>query len=190
MKSNSQARLTRFRALLLSIFFAYKEGNDSITLLTVQKLAYFFQRFQEPLKLRYEKGWYGPYSHDLNKVLEAINGKYIEYDSYSLLPHNEIKLNYDRKNEIDEFLSSLDESSKIPYFKLLDFIKGFETPFSMELLASLDWVLRDNPCMSAEDVYTNIMQWTKRKARLMQLHHIEVAHAHLLQYQDHFYSGN
>ncbi len=45
-----------------------------LTLLEVQKLAYFLQESGEPLKLNYVAHTYGPYAENLNKVLQAIEG--------------------------------------------------------------------------------------------------------------------
>ncbi|MEZ4850826.1 MAG: macro domain-containing protein, partial [Bacteroidia bacterium] len=74
-----QANLTPVRAMLLRAFADYEQVDASLNLLVSQKLAYFLQRFGEPLRLNYQKGWYGPYAPVLNKVLQAMNGIYIDY---------------------------------------------------------------------------------------------------------------
>jgi hypothetical protein len=40
----------------------------------VHKLLYFMQEAGEPLKLRFQKGSYGPYAENLRHVLRAIEG--------------------------------------------------------------------------------------------------------------------
>ena len=45
-----------------------------VTLLEVHKLMYFMQEAGESLKLRFEKGFYGPYARNLRHVLNAIEG--------------------------------------------------------------------------------------------------------------------
>jgi len=68
--------LTPARALLIATMRRYARQVYRMTLLEIQKLAYFLQESGEPLKLRYEAGLYGPYAHNLNKVLETLEGHY------------------------------------------------------------------------------------------------------------------
>lgn len=180
---NPTAQLTESRALLLKAFYAYDAHSDDLTLLAAQKIAYFFQRFKQPLRLQYEKGWYGPYSHNLNKVLQVINGSYIDYNNTKNTPANVITLNYDRKAEVDSFVDALDESKKSSFLQLREFIKGFETPFSLELLATVDWILRANPTYSSDEVYHDIQNWTRRKADIIKRYHVTVAYGHLQKYE-------
>lgn len=180
---NPKAHLTEHRALLLGAFYAYDDGSDSLTLLAAQKIAYFFQRLKQPLRLKYEKGWYGPYAHNLHKVLEVLNGKYISFRTENVKPNNVVHLNYERKEEVINYIDNLEEDQKIAYYKLLAFIKGFETPFSLELLGSVDWVLTEDASLTSAEVLEDIQQWTKRKKKLMKQNHIEVAYQHLMEYK-------
>jgi len=62
--------MTAGRALLVKLMEQYLGLAYRLTLLEVQKLAYFLQEAREPLRLRYEPGHYGPYAANLNNVLE------------------------------------------------------------------------------------------------------------------------
>ena len=76
-----------------------------LTLLEVQKLAYFLQEAGEPLRLRYEPGHYGPYAANLNKVLERIEGHFIRGYGDSQKPDVEIGLLNGATQEADAFSS-------------------------------------------------------------------------------------
>jgi O-acetyl-ADP-ribose deacetylase (regulator of RNase III) len=53
-------KLTVARALLLALMGRYAELDYRLTLLEIQKMAYFLQESGEPLRLNYEAGLYGP----------------------------------------------------------------------------------------------------------------------------------
>ena len=58
--------------------FAYR-----LTLLEIQKLAYFLQESGQELRLQYVKHLYGPYAHNLNKVLEILENLILEFPESS-----------------------------------------------------------------------------------------------------------
>jgi O-acetyl-ADP-ribose deacetylase (regulator of RNase III)/uncharacterized protein YwgA len=181
---NTAPRLTLARAMLLYLFYKYKALDYNLNLLVSQKLAYFLQRFGEPLKLRYEKGWYGPYAPNLNKVLEYLNGHYIHYNQENDKPDNTIKVDLTKRIEIEAYLktnASVGQLSRLEHVSQL--IDGFETPFSLELLATVDFILKEHPSYTPEDILANIQNWTNRKKELMKLYHIQVAKKRLSEYQ-------
>jgi uncharacterized protein YwgA len=152
-----------------------------------QKLAYFLQRFGEPLQLRYEKGWFGPFAPNLNKVLEYLNGHYINYKKDDNSPANTIKLEISKQKEVEEYINkNISEEQKQNLNALSALIDGFETPFSLELLATVDFILKDNPAYTPENILENIQNWTQRKKELMKLYHIQVAVNRLKEFQTSF----
>ena len=97
-KTTSQ--LTPARAMLLYVMNKYKVMGYEINLLVVQKIAYFLQRLGEPLKLRFEKGYYGPFAYNLTPVLKALRNDYIFYKSLDdAKPATTLKINDSRKIE-------------------------------------------------------------------------------------------
>ncbi|WJQ13740.1 macro domain-containing protein [Geobacillus stearothermophilus] len=70
-------KMTRSRALLLMLMNDYSIPGYKLSLLEVQKLAYFLQVVGEPMRLRFEKGKYGPYADNLNHVLLRLDGHFI-----------------------------------------------------------------------------------------------------------------
>lgn len=70
----------------------YAELSYRLTLLEIQKMAYFLQESGEPLRLKYEAGFYGPYAHNLNKVLEILEGHFVRGYGDTQKPDVEIEL--------------------------------------------------------------------------------------------------
>lgn len=182
-----QPKLTHARAMLLYLFYKYKALDYSLNMLVSQKLAYFLQRFGEQLRLRYEKGWYGPFAPNLNKVLVYLNGYYIHYKKEDNSPANTIKLEMSKQKEVLDYIKqniSEEQKQKLNNVSLL--IDSFETPFSLELLATVDFILKANPEYTPEVILENIQNWTHRKKELMKLYHIQVAVNRLNEFQTSF----
>jgi O-acetyl-ADP-ribose deacetylase (regulator of RNase III) len=66
--------MTAARALLLKLMEQYLGLAYRLTLLEVQKLAYFLQEAGEPLRLGYEPGHYGPFATNLDARGRCISG--------------------------------------------------------------------------------------------------------------------
>ncbi|HEX7662601.1 MAG TPA: hypothetical protein VF444_24310 [Pseudonocardiaceae bacterium] len=60
---------------------------------------------------------------------------------------------------------------------MLDLVEGFETPYGLELLASVHWIAEETPEAAANlDLATNLVRsWTPRKGRMFTSDHIRVA---------------
>ncbi len=184
---NSSPVLTPVRALLWLTFQEYQQAGDDLNLLVAQKIAYFLQRLGEPLRLEYEKGWYGPYAPTLNKVLQVMNGSFISYNASSDKPSELINLVTKEEAKIRQKYLELSDKQKEKFELLNKFIEGFETPFSLELLATVDWILLKKPDISMEQIYREISNWTERKASLIDQYHIKVAYTHLKKYSNYLY---
>jgi hypothetical protein len=60
-------------------------------------------------------------------------------------------------------------------------IEGFETPYGMELLATVHWASTEEPsCSSFEEVLQRVHDWNKRKRQIMAPAHIKLAHDRLV----------
>ena len=133
-------KLTTRCASLMKLMQAHAALDYSRTLLEVQKLAYFLQAAGEPLRLRYEAGHYGPYAANLNKVLEVMEGHFIRGYGDSQKPDAEIELLPGAVDAATAFLADKPESRQ-RLERVTDLIEGFETPYGMELLATVHWVV-------------------------------------------------
>lgn len=167
--------MTAGRALLVKLMEQYVGLAYRLTLLEVQKLAYFLQEAGEPLRLRYEPGHYGPYAANLNNVLERIEGHYVRGYGDSQKPDAEIGLLQGATQEADAFLASHKES-RARLLRVAELIEGFETPYGMELLSSVHWVAKHGAKVrSADDAIRAVHAWNERKWRMFSPSHIQVA---------------
>ena len=168
--------MTIGRAALLGLMRRYLSGgmDPSITLLELHKLMYFMQETGEPLKLRYEKGTYGPYAANLRHVLERIDGWFIEgYGGGEEQPDRSITLQPGAAEEAEELLRGHPQTSK-RFDRVVGLIEGFETPFGMELLATVHWVAMKENTDSIEEVVRRTFAWNQRK-RMFREQHISLA---------------
>ena len=171
-------RLTPARALFIMLMRQYSELAYRLTLLEIQKLAYFLQEAGEPLRLKYQAHIYGPYAYNLNKVLEVLEGHFIRGYGDTQKPDVEIELLPGATKQARKFLqrqrhrASLDRLKKVS-----ELIEGFETPYGMELLSSVHWIAchDSNPARTADDAVEKIFQWNERKRRLFRAEHIRIA---------------
>lgn len=173
-------RLTPARAMLLHLLNQYQVLGYSINLLVAQKVSYFLQKAGEPLNLKFEKGPYGPYAHRLQHLLNHLNGTYIRFKPQDTKPGTTIKFVEEKLPDIEKYVqASLNEEQQKKIEKVIKLMQGFETPFGMELLATVDFVKSQNPNHTLPDIQTQIHNWTNRKRDLMKPHHITVAYNRL-----------
>jgi O-acetyl-ADP-ribose deacetylase (regulator of RNase III) len=173
--ATAKPSLTRARALLIRLMDLYRIPGYSLSLLEIQKLAYFLQFAGEPMKLRYVTHKYGPYADNLNHVLQALDGHYIRgYGDRSRRP--EITLLPEGVEEARLFLSVFPEAEE-RLERTRRLIEGFESPYGMELLASVLWIVEENPqaAMDLSQVITGIQEWSSRKRTLFKAEHIRKA---------------
>jgi O-acetyl-ADP-ribose deacetylase (regulator of RNase III) len=169
-------KLTLARALLISLMRRYSEMAYRLTLLEIQKLAYLLQEAGEPLRLKYVGHVYGPYAHNLNKVLEALEGHYIRGYGDTQKPDVEIELLPQADKEANLLLEERSDSlARLQ--RVAAIIEGFETPYGMELLSSVHWVSVHGqpPVMSADEAVRAIQAWNDRKRTMFRPEHVRVA---------------
>jgi O-acetyl-ADP-ribose deacetylase (regulator of RNase III) len=168
--------LTVPRALLIKLMDQYAAMAYRLTLLEIQKLAYFLQESGQVLRLRYEAGHYGPYAPNLNKVLEALEGHYTRGYGDTAKPDVEVRLLDGAIGEADVFLAAFEEENK-RLERVGQLICGFETPYGMELLASVHWLARhaEPSAFDVEAAVRGMASWNERKRRMFQPEHIRVA---------------
>lgn len=171
-----QPNMTIARALFIKLMEQYGQFAYRLTLLEMQKLAYFLQEAGEPLKLQYDAGIYGPYAPNLNKVLEVLEGHYTRGYGDTQKPDVEIELLPNAVDKANEFLSEHEGRASL-LGRVANLIEGFETPYGMELLSSVYWVAKrdSSPANSAEEAVSKIHAWNDRKRNMFRQKHIEVA---------------
>lgn len=169
-------RLTVGRAVLLILMRRYLAAvmDPFVTLLEIHKLMYFMQEAGEGLKLQYRKGLYGPYAQNLRHVLNLMEGHFISgYGDAEDNPDRRINLIPDVLPRAEAFLENHPETHN-HFQKVVELISGFETPFGMELLATVHWVAIHENAQTADQALRKTYDWNSRK-RMFQEKHIRLA---------------
>lgn len=169
-------KLTEPRAMLIYLLKQYKVLGYSVNLLVAQKLAYFLQRFGEPLNLKFEKGHYGPYAHGLLHLLKYLNGYYLWFKEDDNKPNTSIKIDLKNYSKVEKYFETDVtgiQKERVQY--VLELIKGFESPYGLELLATVDFIMQQTKTSDFKVIQDDIHNWTDRKQKLMKPYHIKVA---------------
>lgn len=180
-KRTGVEKLTPARALVAELVRRYWVLGMECSLLEIQKLAWFLERTIErrqpndnPLRLQFEANKFGPYAHNLAKLLDGLDGSYLRSDKRiaDSDPFDVIWFAEERKELVQAYLRSeakayvgaLEESTAL--------INGFESPYGMELLSTVDWLLtKEAVTPNVPAVRAGLERWpheggAKRKARL------------------------
>jgi O-acetyl-ADP-ribose deacetylase (regulator of RNase III) len=163
--SGAVPKLTPGRATLVGLVARYLGAlmDPSVSLLEVHKLMYFMQEAGEPLHLRYVKAEYGPYAENLRHVLSAVEGHLLTgYADGGDAPGKLLELVPGATAEAEGFLADKPES-RARYDRVTDLVEGFETPFGMELLASVHWVAVREDASSPTEAIQAVYAWNQRK---------------------------
>ncbi|HOE10748.1 MAG TPA: macro domain-containing protein [bacterium] len=171
-------KMTPSRAAILAILYRYAIPGYRLSMLEVQKLAYFLQETGEPLRLNFTANQYGPYAEALHHVLQRMEGHFIrgygDRSQKALEPTILVLPEAIRKTE--EFLAGQKETQD-RVDRVTQLIEGFETPYCLEMLATIHWISKENPAevVSAEKSVESVWNWNERKRKLFKADHIRVA---------------
>ena len=164
--SREVPRMTAGRAALVELMNRYVRAllDPTISLLEVHKLMYFMQAAGEPLRLKYVQASYGPYAENLRHVLRAIEGHLVAgYADGGDAPEKPLTLVPGAVNEANAFLAANVET-RARFDRVGELVEGFETPFGLELLATVHWIVKnDQSVISLNDVITRTYAWNTRK---------------------------
>ncbi len=165
--STDVPRMTPARVVVVSLMDRYLHGllDPFVTLLEVHKLMYFMQVAGEPLRLRFTKGHYGPYATNLRHLFHAIEGHLVSgYADGVDSPGKPLELVPGALSDAQAFLTNrpaIQERLR----RVFRLVEGFESPFGMELLATVHWVAREEGAQSADEVAARTYAWAQHKAR-------------------------
>jgi O-acetyl-ADP-ribose deacetylase (regulator of RNase III) len=158
-------KMTAGRAALVELMHRYLGGllDPFVTLLEVHKVMYFLQEAGEPLRLRYKPAPYGPYAENLRHVLHAIEGHLIAgYDDGGDAPDKPLTLVPGAVEDAAEFLAEHRETRE-RFDRVASLAEGFESPFGLELLSTVHWVMRHESVHTLQDVVARTYAWNDRK---------------------------
>ena len=169
-RSSEVPKMTPGRAALVGLMHRYLSGllDPFLTLLEVHKLTYFLQAANEPLRLTFTKGPYGPYAENLRHVLDAIEGHLVSgYADGGDAPDKQIKLVPGAIEDAEAFLQR-DTHTQARFERVADLVQGFESPFGLELLATVHWVTSQEQARTLDDVVARTYAWDDRKKQFSQ----------------------
>lgn len=196
-KRSGVEKLTPARALIAELVRRYWVLGMECSLLEIQKLAWFLERAIErynpgdnPINLRFVAHKYGPYANRLDHLLNNLDGSYLHCDKRisDADPLDVIWFDDERKALIQAYLKSEAKA----YLRALEataaMIDGFESPFGMELLATVDWLLtREGVAPTVPAVRKGLQHWRggpdagERKNRLFDDRALNIALERLTQ---------
>jgi O-acetyl-ADP-ribose deacetylase (regulator of RNase III) len=174
--------MTPSRAIVLLVLNRYFVLGYQLSLLEVHKLLYFLQEAGEDLRLRFTKETYGPYADNLRHVLHKFEGHFtIGFGEGRNSPNTLIRLLPDALQEAERFVAADPQhggpETEKRFERISELIEGFESPYGMELLASVHWVA-SHPEDKATDLDSTIRAvhgWNDRKRRTMKPEHVRIA---------------
>lgn len=171
-KKEGVKRLTPERAMIAELIRRYWVLGIECSMLEIQKLAWILsrvidkQKLPNNLKLNFEANFYGPFASNLNHLLNALDGSYLQSDKRipDCDPLDVIAFVDGQKDfvqaylntEAKQYLPALEEASKV--------INGFESPYGMELLSTVDWLhAEQNYDLTLEAIKSGLENWPAGK---------------------------
>lgn len=176
VKEKKAPKMTVGRAALVGLMNRYLKAvmDPYISLLEIHKLMYFMQESGENLRLSYAKAVYGPYAQNLRHVLNAIEGHFtMGFADAADQPDTQIQIMTGAAKKAEVFLEK-HRGTRERFDRVADLIKGFETPFGMELLATVHWVGTKEQAETVDHAIEKTYSWNLRKQMFKQ-EHIAVA---------------
>ncbi|HEX3364377.1 type II toxin-antitoxin system antitoxin DNA ADP-ribosyl glycohydrolase DarG [Phenylobacterium sp.] len=164
-KSRDVPSMTAGRAALVVLVHRYLGGllDPFVTLIELQKLMYFMQEAGQPLRLNYIKHHYGPYADNLRHVLTKVEGHMLSgYHDGGDAPDKLLELVPGAVKDAEAFLAS-DDGTRTRFDRVGKLVEGFETPFGLELLATVHWVATREGAATPDEVRAKVYAWNDRK---------------------------
>ena len=190
-------KLTPARALIAELVRRYWVLGMECSLLEIQKLAWFLERAIErynpgdnPLNLKFAPHKYGPYANRLDHLLNNLDGSYLHSEKRisDADPLDVIWFDDERKAFVQTYLKSEAKAYTQALESTAALIDGFESPFGMELLATVDWLLaREGVAPNVPALREGLCHWrggpdaAARKDRLFDDRALGIALEHLTQ---------
>jgi O-acetyl-ADP-ribose deacetylase (regulator of RNase III) len=170
--------MTAQRAALIGLMGRYVATSYEyrLSLVEVQKLAYFLQEAGEPLKLEFKAHFYGPYADNLRKALRNIEGHYTRgLADGKNSPETPLEILPGALEEAEKHLAGQpDALARLE--RVARLIEDFESPLGMELLGTVHWVMRHSPgAVDAAGVVAAVQNWSESKRSRMKPGQIEAA---------------
>ena len=173
-------KLTPSRGMMLYVLCDLVSSGEYISAFAAEKCVYFLQKFgaEDIFKINFKRGYFGPYSGGkLSHMMYNLNGSYFRgMGAMDNKPFQRLWLMDDTVNAVDSFMN-LKENEKFKNIadKTKEFLSEYYSDYSLELLATVDFILRDDislsqwKSMSNEELVPRVREdicgWSERKGR-------------------------
>ena len=195
-------QLTPARTLVLEAIRRYGILDGACSLIQVQKLVYFMTRvcegmkLESPFKLAFVPQLYGPYADNLRHAVRNMEGSFLQCDKPIADASASDRIYLDEAR-VDRFKAHLASHPMRTWHAVLDractIWEGFETPFDIELLATVDWLQNQSKrVLSVRELMQGIQSWphakgAERKAALFDERVVSIARARLAKFKNLLY---
>ena len=192
---SERVKLTPARAMLLTMLSDMNKNGEFASVFAAEKLIYFMQRFgaADIFKIEYKPYYYGPYSGGkVSHILYALNGSYIKgMGGMENRPFDYIWLLNDIEQDVKQFMDNAKNAFLLHDIcdKTMIFLRDYYSNYSLELLSSVDYILKNTPTLQNWRSYDDntvlgiltkeIRRWSKRKEQLFRYNYLETAYHYI-----------
>lgn len=181
-----RVKLTPARGLLAYAMYYYDTLGENCSLFVANKLVYFLQRMGSKSfkSINFSPYYYGPYSNKVGHLVYDLNGTYLKgYEEKQAKAFEPLEMIYDQAKEVASYVRTLKDDEKKSLSRMIKLIGGFESTLSLEILATVDYIRKDNPGISVDGTISAVHDWSERKNRLFKDEYIKIAYDHLVDFE-------
>jgi hypothetical protein len=161
-QSYAPSDLTTGRASMMVAFAELEKFfGGHLTRLTAQKITYFLQVLGIDFGLQFSKQKYGPYSETLHEAFKVMEAK--QYISGYTSDDREVVVTPGTYAAADEFLKPNEARVSDAIQKLSLLIDGYESPYGMELLASVHFLSVTEGITTQPEMSKALEAWNDHK---------------------------
>ncbi|HYI62279.1 MAG TPA: macro domain-containing protein [Acidimicrobiales bacterium] len=174
--------MTPARAALVTLVDRYAAVAPEVTMMEVQKLLYFLQEAGHDLRLTYVRDRHGPDAEDLRHALVPLEGSLVAGYGDGSEPAASA-------GPIEVLPGAVDDAAAVVATvpglaarieRVLALARGYESPYGLELLATVHWVAtRDDPAAADDPQRAVALVGSSRPGRMFTEAHVASASGHL-----------
>ena len=195
-----RVKLTPARAMMMDVICDMIHQGEFASEFSAEKIVYFLQRFgaENIFRINFHHGYYGPYSGKVRYLLRSLNGSYLMgLEEMNQKPFEPLWIAPDAEESVNIFMNLPSNQVFSNTTKIVKiFLDGFYSSYSLELLATVDYVLQTDEslyqkwqtmdiCKVTNTVLEDISNWSKRKKQLFgDEHYIQIMLNHLKEWQN------
>lgn len=157
---------------------------DGASVTCAQKLAYLLQQAGEDLGLEFSREDYGPRANELERTLRRMDGHALTRsgDGSGQGPDADLLIVMPEAAAAACRLLTHHPASAARVERVLTLTEGYESTYSLELVASVHWIAHRRPEVADDPraIGEHARAWTAGGSRLFRDHHVESAWTSLL----------